>query len=64
MTIARRLAKARAELLEQTQLSLVAQLRVDRADVDQAVGLISRRLELSMDVIVGMSIGLVAFAGS
>lgn len=49
VTIARRLAKARAELLEQTQLALVAQLRVDRAEVDQAVGLILSRLELSME---------------
>lgn len=49
VTIARRLAKARAELLEQTRVALVAQLKIDRTEADQAVELILSRLELSME---------------
>ena len=49
VTAARRLAKARADLLDDTRRELVRRLHVDRGEVDRTVGLIMSRLELSME---------------
>ena len=49
VTAARRLAKARADLLDDTRRELVRRLHVDRGDLDRTVGLIMSRLELSME---------------
>lgn len=49
VTAARRLAKARADLLADTRRELVRRLHVDRGELDRAVGLIMSRLELSME---------------
>ncbi|HET6586085.1 MAG TPA: hypothetical protein VFG69_21655 [Nannocystaceae bacterium] len=49
VTAARRLAKARADLLDDTRRELVRRLHVDRGELDRAVGLIMSRLELSME---------------
>jgi RNA polymerase sigma-70 factor (ECF subfamily) len=49
VTAARRLAKARADLLDDTRRELVRRLHVDKGELDRAVGLIMSRLELSME---------------
>ncbi len=49
VTTARRLAKARAELLDHTRRELVRRLKLDRADVERTVGLLMSRLELSVE---------------
>jgi RNA polymerase sigma-70 factor, ECF subfamily len=49
VTAARRLAKARADLLEDTRRELVRRLKIDRGELDRAVALIMSRLELSME---------------
>jgi RNA polymerase sigma-70 factor (ECF subfamily) len=49
VTAARRLAKARADLLADTRRELVRRLHVDRGELDRAVGLIMSRLELSLE---------------
>lgn len=49
VTAARRLAKARGDLLADTRRELVRRLHVDRGELDRAVGLIMSRLELSIE---------------
>jgi len=49
VTAARRLAKARADLLEDTRRELVRRLKIDRAELDRTVALLMSRLELSVE---------------
>ncbi len=49
VTAARRLAKARADLLEDTRRELVRRLKIDRGELERTVALLMSRLELSVE---------------